>query len=145
MPPGCLTFPTTHKCCLLSRPPQLKTNHIKMMVRSIVIEKHLQVSSPHPSSTPSPSSAYPARLSCPARTVRAASSVSRVAVKTQRTSLPMMNTARWRSSRSGGAPCSALTGGTATVAFTGRGTARWIATAWCRSSALGPVDAFCLR
>lgn len=95
----------------------------------------------------SPSSVYPARLSCPATTARAASSVSRAAIKTwaRRTNSQMMNTARSRSARSVGAPCSARTGGAATVATTGRGTARWIATAWCLSSALGLVDAFCLR
>ena len=95
----------------------------------------------------SPSWAYPARLSSPAITVRAASLVSRAAIRTwaQRMNLPMMSTARLRSARSAVVPCSALTGGTATVDSMERGTAQWIATGWCHSSALGLVDAFCLR
>lgn len=106
---------------------------------------HTNVTSP--SSTSSPSSVYLARLSCHATTARAASSVSRAATRTwaRRTNLPMTNTAQWRSAKSAGAPCSALTEGAATAASMGRGTARWIATAWCRSSARGRVDAFCLR
>lgn len=105
------------------------------------------VTSPHASSTSSPSSAYPAHLSCPATTARAASSASRAAARTwaRRTNSRTTSTARWRSVRSVGAPCSARIGGAATAASTARGTARWIATAWCRSSALGLVDAFCLR
>lgn len=137
-----------HTYCLSSWLQELMTNSVKIdlniLHRFYKCLFSLSFFYLHPFSR---SSAYLARLSCPVTTVKAASSVSRAAVRTwaQRMNLQMMSTAQLRSARSAGAPFSARTAGAATVASTGRGTARWIAMAWCLSLALGLVDAFCLR